>query len=152
MYITSYILLAKQIVDSVSMAGLLTYPGELMRIGFYNILMMVLRLRPGGLLVGGPPCGSYIWINRSTSKRSKTRPFGDGSRAYVKAANAILSSTINIVFMRWFYLLMLRNNIWPWLMDWLIVTAGWFMFLICVVEYNKKKWCYQSKCLIYFRK
>lgn len=58
-------------------------------VGFINILRMVLQLRPKGLLMGGPPCGSWIWVNRSTSRRSRTRIFGSSARSYVKEANAI---------------------------------------------------------------
>ena len=61
---------------------------DLPRCGFINILRMVLQLRQKGLLMGGPPCGSWIWVNRSTSKRSRTRIFGSTARSYVKDANA----------------------------------------------------------------
>ena len=60
------------------------------RFGFYTILLMVLRLRPGGRVVAGPPCVSFVWINRATSLRSRARIFGDTAKAYIKAANAIL--------------------------------------------------------------
>ena len=60
------------------------------RNGFYNCLLKVLRLQEGALMIGGPPCGSFVWVNRATSKRSRTRLFGDMTREYVKAANAIL--------------------------------------------------------------
>ena len=63
-----------------------------LRAGFVTILHMVLRLKVGGLLVGGPPCGSFVWVNRATSKRSKQNVFGDTGKSYVKAANAILCS------------------------------------------------------------
>jgi len=63
---------------------------ELPRCGFYSILLMVLRLRPGGLLIGGPPCGSFVWINRATSLRSRARILGDTTKSYIRAANAIL--------------------------------------------------------------
>lgn len=58
-------------------------------IGFLNILRLVLQIKPGGLLFGGPPCGSWVWINRATSKRSLFRIMGDASRQYVRDANSI---------------------------------------------------------------
>ncbi|CAJ1438647.1 unnamed protein product [Effrenium voratum] len=39
--------------------------------------------------MGGPPCGSYVFINRSTSRRSRARPFGDCRKQYVRDANAV---------------------------------------------------------------
>ena len=62
-----------------------------LRNGFISILRQILKIRPGGLLIGGPPCGSWVWINRSTSKRSANRLFGDARKEYVKMANANLS-------------------------------------------------------------
>lgn len=53
------------------------------RIGFMEILLLVLRLRPGGLLVGGPPCSTWVFINRGTSRRSKKRVLGDTKRKCV---------------------------------------------------------------------
>lgn len=53
-------------------------------------LQMVLKLKVGGLLIGGPPCGSFVWVNRATSKRSRARIFGDTTKSYVKAANTSL--------------------------------------------------------------
>ena len=46
----------------------------------------VLKVQEGGLLTGGPPCGSFIFLNMATSKRTKQRPLG-GPLAYVKHAN-----------------------------------------------------------------
>lgn len=68
-------------------------PDGLLRSGFYFILLQVLRLRPGSLLMGGPPCGSFVWVNRSTSKRSRKSPLGDNQKSYVKMANAMLGSS-----------------------------------------------------------
>jgi hypothetical protein len=75
-----------------------TYCQWLLRDGWTNIVRMILKLRPGGLLIGGPPCSSWVWINRATSKRSAQRVMGDSSRNYVRDANSILSSTWAIVF------------------------------------------------------
>ena len=60
------------------------------RTGFCRLVLLVLRLVPQGLLMGGPPCGSYVFINRSTSRRSRARPFGDCRKQYVRDANACL--------------------------------------------------------------
>lgn len=84
-----------------------TYCQWLLRDGWTNIVRMILKLRPGGLLIGGPPCSSWVWINRATSKRSAQRVMGDSSRNYVRDANSILSSTWAIVF---FYPLICGNK------------------------------------------
>ena len=63
-------------------------PVHLPRQGWLRILLMVLQLKPGALLIGGPPCGSFVWINRSTSKRSKTRLLGTSALSYVRDANS----------------------------------------------------------------
>ncbi|CAK9034001.1 Putative rhamnose biosynthetic enzyme 1 [Durusdinium trenchii] len=57
--------------------------------GFRNMVKMILRLRVGGLLIGGPPCGSWVWINSATHQRRKFRIFGNTKLDYVKAANTI---------------------------------------------------------------
>ena len=54
------------------------------------MVKMILRLRVGGLLIGGPPCGSWVWINSATHQRRKFRIFGNTKLDYVKAANTNL--------------------------------------------------------------
>lgn len=60
---------------------------SVLRGGFLKYLETVLRLRPSAVLFGGPPCGSFTWVNRATSRRSSRAPLGDGKKAYVKEAN-----------------------------------------------------------------
>lgn len=57
-----------------------------LRHGFCKFILCILRTMEYGMLVGGPPCGSFVWVNRHTSQRSKTRPFGC-ALPYVKHAN-----------------------------------------------------------------
>ena len=42
------------------------------------------------MLVGGPPCSSWVFINRATSKRSTRRVFGNCGLKYVRDANTTL--------------------------------------------------------------
>lgn len=44
------------------------------------------------MLTLGPPCGSFVWINSSTSGRSAKRPYGREDRAYVNLASLKLGS------------------------------------------------------------
>ena len=62
-----------------------------LRKGFCEIIKKVLKIAPFGMLFGGPPCGSWVYINRYTSKRTAQRIFGDCNRAYVRHANTSLS-------------------------------------------------------------
>lgn len=57
--------------------------------GFCLAVLNVLKLAPDGILSMGPPCGSYIWMNRATSCRSRENPYGDQSREYVERASMI---------------------------------------------------------------
>lgn len=45
----------------------------------------------GGLLVGGFPCSTWVWLARSHTKRSKERIWGDESREDVRQANDIIN-------------------------------------------------------------
>lgn len=58
--------------------------------GFMCGVQYVLRLVEDGLLHGGPPCGTYVWVNRGTSGRSKSAPDGFSHVESVKIANLIL--------------------------------------------------------------
>lgn len=58
-----------------------------LRNGFSEALLGVLRVRPDGLVSMGPPCGSYVWVNRATSGRSSETPYGDETKSYVEAAS-----------------------------------------------------------------
>ena len=61
-----------------------------LRSGFLHAIQLVLKLREGALVTAGPPCGSFVFLNMGTSKRTKSRPLG-GNRPYVRAANKPLS-------------------------------------------------------------
>lgn len=62
--------------------------------GLCSIIKKVLKIMPYGILVGGPPCGSWVFINKATSRRSPRRIFGDCSRPYIRAANTITTRWI----------------------------------------------------------
>jgi len=56
--------------------------------GFRRALRAVQRLRRGGLLVMGPTCSSFVFMNSSKCKRSSTNDFeGDTSYEQVHAGN-----------------------------------------------------------------
>ena len=45
-------------------------------IGFLFCLLAVLAMMPGALLWLAPPCGTWVWISRAATKRSKSHPKG----------------------------------------------------------------------------
>lgn len=92
-YIIDYILLALGgiYLDSI-------YPRPVVvsarRRGFLRGLQLCLRLLPDGLMHGGPPCSSWVWLNRGTSSRSAGDPSGAvGIEPSVDIANEKLVGT-----------------------------------------------------------
>mmetsp|Transcript_79355 Transcript_79355/g.125158 ORF Transcript_79355/g.125158 Transcript_79355/m.125158 type:complete len:346 (-) Transcript_79355:158-1195(-) len=67
--------------------------------GLCQAILYTLRAKPNSLALGGPPCGSFVWINLSTSGRSRDDPFGNCDRQYVASANKLTA--------RWTLLLLL---------------------------------------------
>ena len=51
-----------------------------LRSGFCKFIQVCLRLVPLGCMIAGPPCGSWVWVNRATSRRSKKFPLGDSKK------------------------------------------------------------------------
>jgi hypothetical protein len=45
--------------------------------GFILALQLVRRVKRGGLIMAGPPCSSWVFMNRATSCRSWVNPLGD---------------------------------------------------------------------------
>ena len=58
-----------------------------LRLGFSQAVLGVLRVKADGLIHFGPPCSSFVWLNRATSGRSRSRPYGFEDRTYVEAAS-----------------------------------------------------------------
>ena len=53
----------------------------------------VLKIRQNGLLFGGPPCSSWVFINAGSHKRTRESPEGDTTRSYISSANRFLDMT-----------------------------------------------------------
>lgn len=58
--------------------------------GFFKGVQKVLKVVEGGILHAGPPCSSFTWLNRGTSKRCTDQPEGDRNEPTVVRANLIL--------------------------------------------------------------
>ena len=50
-------------------------------------VVMALRVVCGGLMFLGPQCSTWVWMSRSQTKRSQSRPLGDASSACVREGN-----------------------------------------------------------------
>ncbi|CAE7206011.1 unnamed protein product [Symbiodinium sp. CCMP2592] len=55
--------------------------------GFRLALTRVMALKPGSLAWFAPPCGTFTWLDRHHSKRTKQNPLGNEDYAPVRNAN-----------------------------------------------------------------
>ena len=62
----------------------------ILRAGLLRAIQYTLRVVEEGLLHGGPPCGTFVFINRSTSKRTGANADGDPEVRSVGIANMFL--------------------------------------------------------------
>ncbi|CAE7397388.1 RHM1 [Symbiodinium sp. CCMP2592] len=58
-------------------------------VGFISAVRCILKLKPLALATIGLPCGSFVWINSATSKRSAARPYGNEDLPHVAKGNKI---------------------------------------------------------------
>ena len=65
-----------------------------LRTGFCKGVLNVLRCLPDAVLVMGPPCSSFSFMNVATSLRSRTRPLGDETKGYVEMGSLFLDKDI----------------------------------------------------------
>jgi hypothetical protein len=40
-------------------------------------VQLIRRVKRGGVIVAGPPCSSWVFMNRATARRSCQNPLGD---------------------------------------------------------------------------
>lgn len=55
--------------------------------GLEHLASKILQMKPGGVLWGGPPCKTWIWISRSGTYRTAKRPQGSLKVPRVAQAN-----------------------------------------------------------------
>ena len=67
--------------------------------GFLRAVGLVLRLRVGGLVWGGTPCSSWVFMNRGTSKRTASNPLGDCSEPSVRLGNLLTTRFVLLVLL-----------------------------------------------------
>eukprot|EP00969_Alexandrium_andersonii_P359604 15453574-Alexandrium_andersonii.AAC.1 len=61
-------------------------------LGFLLVCLISSKLKGGGGFVSAPVCSSWVWVNRSTSKRSTHNPLGDTSKPSVRQANEMITN------------------------------------------------------------
>ena len=83
-----------------------------LRSGLLKAVQLVLRITESGLLFGGPPCSSWIWVSIGTHKRTRERPNG-ANTDFVHQANRraeIISSLLAArLTSRWVLLMFLAT-------------------------------------------
>lgn len=62
--------------------------------GFFALLDLALRLAPGGLIMGGPPCSLFVFLSSSVHRRGVGHELGDASRVQVRLANLVVENTM----------------------------------------------------------
>lgn len=60
-----------------------------LRCGFVRAVTLALRIREDGLMMGGPPCGPWVYMNSGTHQRSLQNVWGNLSSSYVNRANTL---------------------------------------------------------------
>lgn len=66
-------------------------------VGLQLVLMMVLRVKPNGLLVLGPPCSLWVFMSQPHHKRRHDRLHGDETVPGVRTANAMARVVAGII-------------------------------------------------------
>ena len=61
-------------------------------LGWFTLLLQGLRLRPGALVKGAPPCSWFIFLSSSVHKRSEGAEEGDTQNCKVRLANLIVQN------------------------------------------------------------
>jgi hypothetical protein len=98
----------------------------LVRRGFYEAILSVLRLRADGLMTLGPPCGSFVWISSSSHGWGEHKPYGLEDKEWVNigsmslAQNEVGVVTNTCCFMNCFMKYLEDHPISKWLVSWVI--------------------------------
>ena len=80
------------------------------RLGFMRCVQACLQLVPNGLLHCGPPCSSFVWVSRGSTRRSKQNVLGSKSAPSVQEANQNLGFTA-VSFSPHMYIILYHKNI-----------------------------------------
>jgi hypothetical protein len=67
--------------------------------GFAHAVELVLRLRPGSLIWGAPPCSSFVFMSRGTTLRSQDNPLGNVEHRGVRHANMVVARLVMLLML-----------------------------------------------------
>lgn len=65
--------------------------------GFRIAMDMTTRLRPGGLILAGPPCSLWTFMSSSVHKRNDACPEGDTGNRKVRMSNLLVSNLVTVL-------------------------------------------------------
>ena len=65
--------------------------------GFRHALQLACRLMPGSTCWAAPVCSSWVWVSRSSSRRTATRPEGDTKISWVSQGNRQVKLTVTVL-------------------------------------------------------
>jgi hypothetical protein len=65
--------------------------------GLSYLIQLVVRVKPGGLVVFGPPCKYWIFLTLSHTRRIAKNPAGDASSWMARAGNSIASRLAQVL-------------------------------------------------------
>lgn len=71
---------------------------------------MLLRVRCGGLMTSGVQCSSWVWISRSSTKRSRDNIYGNIGKNSVRLANTMNEHQAPYIYTYYIYTYMHRNK------------------------------------------
>jgi len=66
--------------------------------GYVFLLSLVLRLGPLGVMWLAVVCSSWVWVSRSSTKRSFVKPMGEESHVSVKQSNVMVSRATILIY------------------------------------------------------
>lgn len=67
--------------------------------GFAHAIELVMRLRPGSLIWGAPPCSSFVFMSRGTTLRSTENPLGNVEHRSVRHANMVVARLVMLLML-----------------------------------------------------
>lgn len=70
-----------------------------LRRGFARAILQTLRCKADSVLVMGPPCSSFVFVNLATSKRSALEPYGDQTKSYVELGSLLCSRALLLLLL-----------------------------------------------------
>ncbi|CAL1142985.1 unnamed protein product [Cladocopium goreaui] len=67
-------------------------------LGFSNSLFQVANLRAGGGALAAPVCGSWVFLSRGSTGRTRTNPMGDSSCRSTRLGNLLTARTLILLW------------------------------------------------------